>query len=136
MPEDTKDLIAEQKGIWSLRYNTGQKQFLVGMYGHQWQVPFEMPAGCVMVGLNADIYDSYTNISAHTNPTELLLSVNGVEVARTEWQISSLADVNITEPTWVVKPSRQVLYHRANTVGEWPFMVNETALQKELCSQP
>lgn len=133
---DTELVLAEQKNIWSLRYDMKQQQFVIGMHGHQWQVPFAMPEGCVMVGLNADIYDRYTNVGNTVNPTELLLSVNGKEVARTEWQIDSLADIKIAEPTWLVKSAKPVFYHRANMVGEWPYMVDELALQQELCNQP
>lgn len=131
---EAETLLAEQKNIWSLRYNKEKQQFLIEMYGHQWQVPFAMTEGCTMIGLNADVYDRYTNIGDRVNPTELLLSVNGKEVARTEWQIDSLADVKITEPTWLIKSSRPVFYHRANMVGEWPYLVDELALQKELCA--
>lgn len=139
-------LLAEQPGIWSMRYDAGKKQFSIDMYGHQWQVPFDMPAGCTLVGLNADIYDKYTNLGETVNPTKLLLSVNGREVARTEWHIESLADVKITEPTWIGtsaagnigwqgKMSSPVFYHRANAVGEWPYFIDGLALQQELCRQ-
>lgn len=140
-----EQVLAEQAGVWSLRYNTEKKLLSIDMHGHQWQVPFVMPRGCVMIGLNADVYDRYTNIGDTLNSTKLLLSVNGKEVARTEWKIDSLANVKITEPTWLGisaagdnawqgKLSKPALYHRANKVGEWPYFIDELALQGELCA--
>ncbi|HQQ74562.1 MAG TPA: sulfatase-like hydrolase/transferase [Pseudomonadales bacterium] len=139
-------MLAEQRGIWSMTYHAQQQLLSISMHGHQWDVPFVMPTGCVLIGLNADIYDRYTNVGDKVNPTELLLSVNGKEVARTEWQIDSLADVKIDEPTWLGlsaagdkdwqgKISQPVFYHRANKVGEWPFFIDEDSLQQELCSK-
>ncbi len=130
-----EQVLAEQVGIWSMTYSQQNKMFSITMYGHQWQVPYEMPEGCVLIGLNADVYDRYTNLGDTVNLTELLLSVNGKEVARTEWKIDSLADVKIAEPTWVIKSSKPRFYHRANMVGEWPYLVDELALQQELCRQ-
>jgi arylsulfatase A-like enzyme len=139
-------VLAEQAGIWSMRYNADKKMLSVDMHGHQWEVPYSLPSGCTLIGLNADIYDRYTNLVNTVNPTELLLSVNGKEVARTGWQIDSLANVKISEPTWIGisasgsdawqgKLSGPVFYHRANIVGEWPYLVNELAIQQELCRQ-
>ncbi|MBK8288203.1 MAG: hypothetical protein IPK95_05825 [Cellvibrionales bacterium] len=139
-------VLAEQAGIWSMRYHADKKMLSVDMHGHQWEVPYSLPSGCTLIGLNADIYDRYTNLANTVNPTELLLSVNGKEVARTGWQIDSLANVKISEPTWIGisasgsdawqgKLSGPVFYHRANVVGEWPYLVNELAIQQELCRQ-
>lgn len=139
-------MLAEQQDIWSMTYDAQKQLLSISMHGHQWDVPFVMPAGCVLIGLNADIYDRYTNVGDKVNPTELLLSVNGKEVARTEWQIDSLADVKINEPTWLGlsaagdkhwhgKISQAVFYHRANKVGEWPFFIDEDSVQQELCSK-
>ena len=140
-----EQVLAEQEGVWSLSYSAGKKLLSIDMYGHQWQVPFVMPQGCVMIGLNADVYDRYTNISDTLNSTKLLLSVNGKEVARTEWKIDSLANVEVTEPTWLGisaagdkawqgKLSKPAFYHRANKIGEWPYLIDELALQRELCA--
>jgi len=142
-----EQMVAEQAGVWSLRYNPVQKKLLMDMYGHHWEVPFTVPLSCTLIGLNADVYDRYTNVSKTINPTKLALSVNGQELARIEqWRIDSLADVKTNEPTWLGisatqksrwqgKMSAAAFYHRANRVGEWPFFLDEAKLKEELCAQ-
>ncbi len=146
----TEQMLAEQSGAWSLRYSPSQKKITVDMYGHHWEVPYDFASSnatsCTLLGLNADLYDRYTNISKTINPTKLLLSINGKELARTEWQIDSLADVKTSEPTWLGisaaqksrwqgKMSAAVFYHRANQIGEWPYFLDEVKIKKELCAQ-
>ncbi|MCC7516698.1 MAG: sulfatase-like hydrolase/transferase [Pseudomonadales bacterium] len=143
--DETEQVLAEQAGVWSLRYNASQQQLLVTMYGHHWAVPLLLSQQCTLIGLNADIYDRYTNIGNRINPSKLLLSVNGEETARTEWQIDSLADVDVQTPTLLGVSSAQknrwqgslaaVFYHRANRVGEWPYFLDEAALRSELCAR-
>jgi hypothetical protein len=141
-----EQVIAEQQGVWSLRYNTEKKQILVDMYGHHWVVPLNLPDRCTLIGLNADVYDRYTNISKSIHPTQLLLSIDGQEVARTKWTIESLADVKTALPTWLGQSSEQTnlwrgqlsearFYHRANRVGEWPYFLDEKKLKEDLCAQ-
>lgn len=148
VPADTEaeQVLAEQKDVWSLRYEPAEKKILVDMYGHHWEQPLALNDACTLIGLNADLYDRYTNLGSTINPTELLLSINGKELARTEWQIDSLAEVNVREPTWVGisvtqknrwqgKLSAAVFFHRANLVGEWAYFLNEMKLKEELCAQ-
>lgn len=52
------------------------------MYGHHWEVPLDLSTSCTLIGLNADLYDRYTNLGQAINPTELLLSINEKELAR------------------------------------------------------
>lgn len=140
-----EQVLAEQPGVWSMVYHSKQRQLAITMHGHRWQVPFDIKPGCTLIGLNADVYDRYTNMGDQQYPTELLLSVNGRELARTEWKIDSLAAVDITAPTWLGrsadwqnvwqgKLSAPVFFHRANVVGEWPFFVDEQTLHNELCA--
>ncbi|HRF87947.1 MAG TPA: sulfatase-like hydrolase/transferase [Pseudomonadales bacterium] len=142
----SEQVLAEQAGVWSLRYSPEKKNLVVDMYGHHWAVPLDLSTSCTLIGLNADLYDRYTNLGQAINPTELLLSINGKELARTEWQTDSLAGVNVSEPTWVGisaaqknrwqgKLSAAVFFHRANIVGEWPYFVDEAKLKEELCAQ-
>ena len=147
-PTDSSEdqVLAEQAGVWSLRYNAEQKKMLLDLHGYHWEVPYTLPASCTLIGLNADIYDRYTNISKTINPTKVALSINGKEQARIEkWQIDSLADVKTSEPTWLGisatqksrwqgKMSAAVFYHRANRVGDWPYFLNEAKLQEDLCA--
>ncbi|HNN86749.1 MAG TPA: hypothetical protein PKK14_04480, partial [Pseudomonadales bacterium] len=147
-PTDSSEdqVLAEQAGVWSLRYNAKQKKMLLDLHGYHWEVPYTLPASCTLIGLNADIYDRYTNISKTINPTKVALSINGKEQARIEkWQIDSLADVKTSEPTWLGisatqksrwqgKMSAAVFYHRANRVGDWPYFLNEAKLQEDLCA--
>ncbi len=148
--EKTEQVIAEQSGAWLLRYDPAQKKIKMDMYGHHWEVPYDLSSSdessCTLLGLNADLYDRYTNISKTINPTKLLLSIDGKEQARTEWQIDSLADVKTSEPTWLGvsaaqksrwqgKMSAAIFYHRANQIGEWPYFLDEIKLKKALCAQ-
>lgn len=150
LPENARDgqeqLIAEQSGVWSMRYLPEARQLLVQMHGNEWRVPFDLSAQCTLIGLNADIYDKYTNLAPTIRPTQIRLSVNGKESARTAWQIESLLHVDIAAPTWMGISakgdqnwrgllSRPLFYHRASFVGEWPYLVDESALQRELCGQ-
>lgn len=143
---DGDQVLAEQAGVWRMIYRASEKSLSISMYGHQWNVPFTMPSGCTLLGLNADVYDRYTNTGNDRNPTELLLSVNGRELARTAWQVESLAGVDVSAPTWTGrsasgdsvwqgKRSPAVFFHRANIVGEWPFFIDEKKWQKTLCGK-
>ncbi len=138
--------IAEQRGVWSLVYQPAAGQLRMQMHGHEWLIPVDLEGGCHLLGLNADIYDRYTNLSPTINPTELLLSLDGREVARTQWKIDSLLHVNIAEPLWLGVSAAQdaawqgqlsapVMYHWASRIGEWPFFVDENKLRSQLCSQ-
>jgi arylsulfatase A-like enzyme len=141
-----EQFIAEQVGIWSMSYLPQQKQLKVNMHGNEWLVPLELSDDCALLGLNADIYDKYTNLSQSIRPTQMRLSVNGKEKARIEWRIESLLHVSVTAPTgvgisasgdkkWQGFISEPNFYHRASFVGEWPFLIDEKALQGDLCSK-
>jgi arylsulfatase A-like enzyme len=141
-----EQVLAEQAGVWSLLYRPAQQQLQVTMHGHVWNVPLALPQGCALLGLNADIYDRYTNTGDTQYPTELRLTLNGRELARTEWQIDSLAHTAIAEPTWLGvsasgdrvwrgQQSLPAFFHRADVVGEWPYFIDTARLQQRLCAQ-
>lgn len=137
-------MLAEQPGSWSLRYDAARGRLQVSFHGHSWEVAADLAGECHTIGLNADLYDRYTNLSQSTLPTEIRITLDGRELARETWVIDSLARVPVREPTrlgmasgdlpaWPGVLGRPQFFHRANVVGEWPFLLDEAALHAEGC---
>jgi hypothetical protein len=142
-----EQIIAEQKSIWSVLYQPQLGKLHIRMHGGEWDVPVQLSDNCSLLGLNADIYDKYTNVSATQNASRLRVSMNGVELAHVEWPINSLAKVAVEQPTqiggssgnisqqWTGELSMPAFYHWSSQVGEWPFFIDEKKLRTETCTQ-
>ena len=137
----TEQVIADQMAIWSLAYIPAQKSLHLSMHGNTWDVPVQMSGECVLLGINADIYDRYTNLSSDVHPSRLRISINGVSISELNWKIDSLRNVRVDTPTtigshkekqWLSDP---VFLHRASAIGEWAFLADEKKLRTDLCAQ-
>jgi hypothetical protein len=143
----SEQIIAEQKGIWSALYLPQSQKLRIRMHGGEWDVPLQLADECALLGLNADIYDRYTNVSTNQNLSRLRVSINGIELAHLEWKIDTLGNVAIEQPTqiggssdnnrqqWTGQLSVPIFYHWSNRVGEWPFFIDEKKLRTETCAQ-
>lgn len=141
-----EQMIAEQPGSWSLWWRPSEQMLHLSMHGgsHSW--PVKLDGACTLIGLNADLYDRYTNVDGSVYPSRVRLSVNGEEVGRGSWTVDSLATVDVDSPTfigrdeqglrrWQGKLSEPVFYHRGAFVGDTPFLPDEKKLHTAGCMQ-
>ncbi len=140
----TEQSIAEQKGVWSVVYRPSNNNLHLSMHGGEWDIPVQLTRECTVLGVNADIYDRYTNVATTIRPSIVSISIDGKEIARKNWQINALLDVDVSVRTvlggskaghWQGKLSNPVFYHRAGGIAEWPLLIDKKKLRTELCAQ-
>lgn len=140
-----QQVLAEQAGSWSLVYQPEVRELSLAMHGGSWSWPVDLSSEhCAIIGVNADLYDRYTNADGSQNASRIRVSVNGKTLATAEWHIDSLRTVDEQQPTWIGRnASGQSVFtgqlagpwffHRANAVGQNPFGLDEKKRQALWC---
>lgn len=137
--------LAGQKGSWRVYWDG--KLLNLDMHGGSWQVRLPADGKCHLLGINADLYDRFTNLGADINLSRVTVTLDAIERLDAKWQIEDLSGVNVTEPLYVGKTpeksfsawqgqaSEPIMYHRGNRAGEWAFWLDEKALKQRLCAE-
>lgn len=130
-------VLAEQAGVWSLSYQSTDHQLQLSMLGGAWTWPLPpVSDDCVVIGINADVYDRYTNVDGSRYDSRVRVSLNGETVATETWRIDSLQGVDERQPTWIGQNasgqaaftgdlSVPYFFHRGSAVSATPFLLDE-----------
>lgn len=142
---DKPQWLAGQPGSWQLTW-TG-KTLDLAMHGGSWQLRLRPDEKCHVIGINADLYDRFTNVGGTTNLSRVTVTIDAIERLDAKWQVEDLTQLDITQPlfvaasqqaeyaSWQGQAGEPLMFHRANRAGEWAFWLDEKQIHQQLCER-